>query len=108
MVLYDGYVKGFSSLFQMNAALVVFATVVVAVLVRHAELDGEDEEVRVDVGRPVQVGNLEMGVMGSEKYDDGVISDTERASPAPLPVKSGEEEPVPREGTSDEMRQGLT
>ncbi|KAJ7235145.1 major facilitator superfamily domain-containing protein [Mycena haematopus] len=46
-LLYHGYTKGFSSLFIMNAALTVFATLVSVVMIKHKELSrGEDEALR--------------------------------------------------------------
>ncbi|KAF7316081.1 MFS drug transporter [Mycena indigotica] len=46
-VLYDGYTKGFSALFEMDAAFTVFATAVSVLLIKHKELTrGDDEALR--------------------------------------------------------------
>ncbi|KAF7326111.1 MFS drug transporter [Mycena kentingensis (nom. inval.)] len=46
-VLYNGYTRGFAALFQMDAALTVFATGVSVWLIKHKELTrGEDEALR--------------------------------------------------------------
>ncbi|KAJ7183008.1 MFS general substrate transporter [Mycena crocata] len=43
-ILYHGYIKGFSALFIMNAALGVFATLVSVTMIKHKDLSrGEDE-----------------------------------------------------------------
>jgi hypothetical protein len=43
-ILDRGYAKGFSSLFIMNAALTVFATLVSVVMIKHKELSRDDDE----------------------------------------------------------------
>ncbi|KAF7308584.1 MFS drug transporter [Mycena chlorophos] len=43
--LYSGYTKGFSSLFEMDAALTVLATLVSVVMIKHKELTRKDDEV---------------------------------------------------------------
>ncbi|KAJ6512440.1 major facilitator superfamily-domain-containing protein [Mycena sanguinolenta] len=43
-ILDRGYAKGFSSLFIMNAALNVFATLVSVVMIKHKELSRDDDE----------------------------------------------------------------
>ncbi|KAJ7834904.1 MFS general substrate transporter [Mycena olivaceomarginata] len=43
-ILNGGYAKGFSSLFIMNAALTVFATLVSVVMIKHKELSRDDDE----------------------------------------------------------------
>lgn len=43
-ILDHGYAKGFSSLFIMNAALTVFATLVSVVMIKHKELSRDDDE----------------------------------------------------------------
>ncbi|KAJ6500950.1 major facilitator superfamily domain-containing protein [Mycena sanguinolenta] len=43
-ILYHGYTKGFSSLFIMNAAFTVTATLVSIVMIKHKELSRQDDE----------------------------------------------------------------
>ncbi|KAK7036119.1 MFS drug transporter [Favolaschia claudopus] len=44
IILYNGYTKGFSALFIMNASLTVFATLISVLMIKHKELSREDDE----------------------------------------------------------------
>ncbi|KAJ7060937.1 MFS general substrate transporter [Mycena amicta] len=46
-ILYGGYTRGFSALFEMDAALTVFATAISVLMIKHKELTrGDDEALR--------------------------------------------------------------
>ncbi|KAJ7665937.1 MFS general substrate transporter [Mycena polygramma] len=88
-ILYHGYTKGFSSLFVMNAALTVFATLVSVVMIKHKELTRGDED-----------------MLRQQAIREGLEKKMGTASGAATPKKSGTATPRDLEGGAAGTGQG--